>query len=168
MALRYLVCRRRRRLNSRIVSWRTAMLAPEVMGSKDEQGTRRQASWRTAMLAPEVMGSKDEQGTRRQASRGGSTEERATPSQWWRSRRRASLRSSWPYTKVVIRELVRIATKAESDNARVLACKEVLDRGWGPADAAVPSLPEAAKGNGHGQPAHGEPAKPINLAVRAL
>jgi hypothetical protein len=41
------------------------------------------------------------------------------------------------HTKSVLVELVRLATEAESEQARVAACKEVLDRGYGRAAQAV-------------------------------
>jgi hypothetical protein len=64
------------------------------------------------------------------------------------------------YTKAVIEELVHIAMTAQSDNARVLACKEVLDRGWGRPGLTEVEAPaekpqqmfEASQSKEHGKP----------------
>ena len=40
------------------------------------------------------------------------------------------------YTPAALKELVRLSTKAESEQARVAACREILDRAYGkPAQA---------------------------------
>lgn len=40
------------------------------------------------------------------------------------------------YTSTALKELVRLSTKAESEQARVSACREILDRAYGkPAQA---------------------------------
>lgn len=42
------------------------------------------------------------------------------------------------YTPAALKELVRLSTKAESEQARVSACREILDRGYGrPAQAVT-------------------------------
>ena len=41
------------------------------------------------------------------------------------------------YTKAALTELVRLSTKAESEQARVAACREILDRGYGKPAQAV-------------------------------
>jgi hypothetical protein len=45
------------------------------------------------------------------------------------------------YTKTAIEQLVHIATRSKSDNARLLACREILDRGWGK-PGAMPEEPK--------------------------
>jgi hypothetical protein len=42
-----------------------------------------------------------------------------------------------PHGPKVIRELVRLATTAESDAVRVMACREILDRAYGKPEQAI-------------------------------
>ena len=41
------------------------------------------------------------------------------------------------HTPAALKELVRLSTKAESEQARVAACREILDRGYGRPQQAV-------------------------------
>lgn len=70
----------------------------------------------------------------------------------------------------MITELVRLATKAESEAARVAACKEILDRAYGKSPQAVTVDPgdtftdmlkafmTSIDGNSRGLPKHRAPA----------
>ena len=67
------------------------------------------------------------------------------------------------YALIAVRELARLAIKAQSEQARIAACKEILDRGYGrPGEASEEPKPpqegifiepfRTPDGNSHGKP----------------
>jgi hypothetical protein len=61
------------------------------------------------------------------------------------------------YGPAAIKELARIATKSESDSARVAAVKELLDRAYGKSMQPVQNLDE-----------HGNPVSPASTSMRVV